>query len=147
MKQVYFLMLLAVFTSLPAHAGQGTIRETDEQIIIEYSGDDSDAKAPLKQKEELAKEGQEQNRLLTEEAKKEAGVDKESAGPAINIRETDMGMVVEYAGGEDGAKAALQHKEELAREEQEQNRRQAAADKEKARAARRAATRPEGADD
>jgi len=150
MKRVYFLILIAVLAAVPAYAGHGTIRETDEQIIIEYSGDEDDTKAAIRQREELAKEEQEQKRKQAEEAKIRAAADKEAAGTTKTIRETDKGVTVEYTGGEDAAKATLKHQEDLAKrelEQREEDKRRAAAEKEAARAARRATTRPERADE
>lgn len=50
-KILLFTALLAL-SHLTAHAGQGTIRETDNAIIIEYSGaGDEDVKAVIKSRE------------------------------------------------------------------------------------------------
>jgi len=50
-------ILLVIFTALvlplPAHAGHGTIQETDSQIIVEYSGGEDDAKTAKEHQEEL----------------------------------------------------------------------------------------------
>ena len=145
MKCLYILIMSAIFT-MPAYAGHGTIRETDEQIIIEYSGDEDDTKAVIQRKEELTKEEQEQKRKQAEEAKMKAAVEKEPVGSAQTVRETDKVVTVEYSGGEDAAKATLKHQEDLAKEEREQIKRRAATEKDAARATRRATTRPERAD-
>jgi hypothetical protein len=39
--------------TLPAHAGQGTIQETDTQIIIEYSGGEDEVKETKTRETEL----------------------------------------------------------------------------------------------
>lgn len=74
MNRRVFLALLLALLPLSAHAGQGTIRETDEGIIVEYSGDEDDAKTSIKQKEELERE---HNRLQAEEAKRKAEIQRE----------------------------------------------------------------------
>jgi hypothetical protein len=58
--------LLLALLPLPAHAGHGTIRETDTAIIIEYEGDANDVKA-AKVQEEI----EEKNIRFTEEAELE----------------------------------------------------------------------------
>lgn len=50
------LAVLFVIVALPAHAGHGTIRETDEEIFIEYYGDEDDKQAAKVLKEEQQKE-------------------------------------------------------------------------------------------
>jgi hypothetical protein len=52
MMQKFILVVLYAALALPAYAGQGTIQETDSQIIIEYSGGDDDVKAAKAQEEE-----------------------------------------------------------------------------------------------
>ncbi len=42
MKRAIFLCLLVTAFALPAHAGHGTLRETETQIFVEYYGDTSD---------------------------------------------------------------------------------------------------------
>ena len=42
MKRAIFLCLLVSGFALPAHAGHGSIRETETQIFVEYYGDASD---------------------------------------------------------------------------------------------------------
>jgi hypothetical protein len=71
MNRRVFLALLFALLPLQAYAGEGTILETDEKIIIEYSGDDNDAKAALSLKEERE---QEQSKLQAEEAKEKRDV-------------------------------------------------------------------------
>lgn len=56
MKNVFYLAACFSLLGLPAHAGQGTILETDTQIIIEYSGSDDDMKAAAIQREERQKQ-------------------------------------------------------------------------------------------
>ena len=53
MKTKFILAIIFVTFSLPAHAGQGTIQETDTQIIIEYSGGEDDVKASETRQKEL----------------------------------------------------------------------------------------------
>jgi basic membrane lipoprotein Med (substrate-binding protein (PBP1-ABC) superfamily) len=69
MIQKFILVALCAALALPAHAGQGTIQETDTQIIIEYSGSDDDVKAAQIQHEEVQKQVQEED---AEIKKKEA---------------------------------------------------------------------------
>jgi hypothetical protein len=71
MKRTLFLMLLAVCAAMPVYAGEGTILESDTQIVVEYTGDAADSLAVLRHQEELVKEEQEQNRQRAEAEKKE----------------------------------------------------------------------------
>ncbi len=45
MKRAIFLCLLVIAFALPAHAGHGTLRETETQIFVEYYGDANDKQA------------------------------------------------------------------------------------------------------
>jgi hypothetical protein len=52
LSKILLFTTLIASTQLTAQAGQGTIRETDDAIIIEYSGDsDEDVKAVIKARE------------------------------------------------------------------------------------------------
>ena len=53
MKTKFILAIIFFTVALPAHAGQGTIQETDTQIIIEYSGGEDDVKASETRQKEL----------------------------------------------------------------------------------------------
>ena len=57
MKTKFILAIIFVTFSLPAHAGQGTIQETDTQIIIEYSGGEDDVKASEVREKDLEIQG------------------------------------------------------------------------------------------
>lgn len=59
MRTVVCLAALAALAGRPAAAGQGTIRETDAGVVVEYSGDESDVRAGQAQKaEEQQKEAE-----------------------------------------------------------------------------------------
>jgi hypothetical protein len=45
MARIFLQLVVCAALALPTHAGQGTIQETDTQIIIEYSGGEEDVKA------------------------------------------------------------------------------------------------------
>jgi hypothetical protein len=53
MTRKFIQIALCTVLALPAHAGQGTIQETDTQIIIEYSGGEDDVKATKSREAEL----------------------------------------------------------------------------------------------
>ena len=53
MTRKFIQIALCAALALPAHAGQGTIQETDTQIIIEYSGGDDDVTAAKTREAEL----------------------------------------------------------------------------------------------
>jgi uncharacterized protein YggE len=53
MTRKFIQIALCAALALPAHAGQGTIQETDTQIIIEYSGGEDDVKATKTREAEL----------------------------------------------------------------------------------------------
>ena len=53
MTKIFVLTVVCAVFALPVHAGQGTIRETDTQIIVEYTGGDEDVKASKAREEEL----------------------------------------------------------------------------------------------
>ncbi len=78
-KIVRILNIILVLAVLPhmAHAGHGTIRETDTQIIVEYEGDADEviAAKSTKEKEEKLKE-QEQKIKEQEEKFKEQEVER-----------------------------------------------------------------------
>jgi len=42
MIRIMLFAVLLLLPSLPVHADEGTIKETDTEIIIEYSGEDTD---------------------------------------------------------------------------------------------------------
>ena len=81
-KQIIFCT--AILTSLPlaALAGQGTIRETDDVIIIEYSGEnDDEVKTAIKTRELETKQAEvDAERRKT---KAEQGAEKAKAKAAI----------------------------------------------------------------
>lgn len=56
MTKTCILFALCAALAQPAHAGQGTIRETETQIIVEYSGGEDDVKAAKAHQEELQKQ-------------------------------------------------------------------------------------------
>ena len=53
---VICLIAMSCILSVPVYAGHGTIKETDTEIIVEYSGDDDDKQAAKVLKEEQQKE-------------------------------------------------------------------------------------------
>ena len=57
MNSIFIILLLAVIPAM-AYAGDGTIHETESQIIVEYSGDASEVAAAnlANEKEERLKE-------------------------------------------------------------------------------------------
>ncbi len=61
MKAMMFIILLLVVSPKAAHAGHGTMYETDTQIVVEYEGDAEEIKAGniAKVKEEKLKEQEE----------------------------------------------------------------------------------------
>ena len=56
MIRILCLTTLFIIISFPVYAGHGTIKETDTEIIVEYSGDDDDKQAAKILKEEQQKE-------------------------------------------------------------------------------------------
>jgi len=62
MTRLFFLVVLFAVVALPCFAGQGTIRETDTQIIIEYWGGEDDARAAEAHRAELKAEAVEEKR-------------------------------------------------------------------------------------
>jgi hypothetical protein len=58
------LAVLIVIVALPAYAGHGTIRETDEEIFIEYYGDEDDKQAAKVLKEEQQKEAVKEEKVV-----------------------------------------------------------------------------------
>jgi hypothetical protein len=58
MTTTFFQLVLCAALALPAYAGQGTIRETETQIIIEYSGGEEGEKAAKTREEELESQRQ-----------------------------------------------------------------------------------------
>ena len=53
MTRKFIQIALCAALALPAHAGQGTIQETDTQIIIEYSGGEDEVKETKTRETEL----------------------------------------------------------------------------------------------
>ncbi len=53
MTRAFHLVVIFSFFAVPCFAGQGTIQETDTQIIIEYWGGTDDVKAAEAHKAEL----------------------------------------------------------------------------------------------
>ena len=74
MNRRVFLALLLALLPLAAYAGQGTILETDDKIIIEYSGDEDAAKTSIKQKEERERE---HGRIQTEDERRKINAQRE----------------------------------------------------------------------
>jgi hypothetical protein len=56
MKKILYLAACFSLLTLPAYAGHGTIRETETEIIIEYSGDEDDKQAAIIIREEREKQ-------------------------------------------------------------------------------------------
>jgi hypothetical protein len=83
-KAIYYFLFAAL--PLTAHAGQGTIRETDDVIIIEYSGEgDADVKAA-----KITKEREEKQAEVDAERQKtraELSNEKSAAKSAAKIAE------------------------------------------------------------
>jgi len=71
-KLTVFVILIIMAHS--AHAGQGTIRETETEIIIEYSGSEEDEKAAKVREAELDKERNAAQVQEIEQIKKEEKV-------------------------------------------------------------------------
>jgi hypothetical protein len=69
-KRIIKLILLQAVLTFPAYAGHGTIRETDSQIIIEYSGGEEDVKAARAHDAELEKQRQDEESKKAEEDEK-----------------------------------------------------------------------------
>jgi hypothetical protein len=69
MTKRFIQVAICAALALPAYAGQGTIQETDTQIIIEYSGGEDDVKAVKAKEEEL--ESQRQAEQATNKKKEE----------------------------------------------------------------------------
>lgn len=64
MTRKLLFALLLTYTSSPAFAGHGTIKETDTEIIVEYSGDANDElAAKLLRDERLKAEANEEKRV------------------------------------------------------------------------------------
>ena len=61
-RNIYCALLFALI-ACPAHAGFGTIRETDKEIVVEYSGDDSEKLAGRLAREEAQKQEQQQEKI------------------------------------------------------------------------------------
>lgn len=87
-RRICLAALIAVLPH-PVHAGHGTIRETDTQIIIEYTGDDYEVKAGKMEKEqeekkkeaEEEKERKDEDKYASQRAKHEARIRaREAAG-------------------------------------------------------------------
>ena len=110
---MWFLLVLIV---LPAHAGHGTILETETSIIIEYSGDASDNQAGTKAEEQPA--GQ---TLPQKVVAPPAAVNTGAPPQAVNVKPDEPGS------------------EKSTRTEQDEARRKQAAEK---RAARRGGRQP-----
>jgi len=68
-KIIHAVLLLAVLPTM-VYAGEGTIRETDKQIVIEYSGENDkdviDAKIVRAQEEKKQEKKDEMIRILAE---------------------------------------------------------------------------------
>ncbi len=62
MIRILCLAALFVTMAFPVYAGHGTIKETDTEIIVEYSGDDDDKQAAKALKEEQQKEAVKQEK-------------------------------------------------------------------------------------
>lgn len=81
---IFYTFLLATYP-LATYAGQGTIRETDNAIIIEYSGeDDPDVKAVI-----IARERNEKQAEVDAKRQKaliEASIEKAKAKAAIRAQ-------------------------------------------------------------
>jgi hypothetical protein len=81
-KKILLSTTFLAFSLQFAHAGQGTIRETEDAIIIEYSGEnDEEVKAALKAKEREEKQAEVD--AEKRKAKAEQGLEKEKAKAAI----------------------------------------------------------------
>lgn len=55
---IFCLAGLLTIVARPAYAGDGTIRETDTQIYVEYSGDDKDIQDGIKHRDEVQRHQQ-----------------------------------------------------------------------------------------
>gem|GEM_PF-1149786 len=110
-KQLIFCAMLLTSFPLTVYAAQGTIRETDDAIIIEYSGEnDEDVKASKIVKEREEKQtavDDERRRTLIEQSKakksaKEAGrnVVRDDAGAEKNTA-PDINSGEEKTAGEE----------------------------------------------
>ncbi|GFE62126.1 hypothetical protein [Geobacter sp. AOG2] len=71
MARMFFLLVLFFVIAVPCFAGQGTIRETDSQIIIEYWGGEDDAKTAEARRAELKMQALEEKRNEEERKKQE----------------------------------------------------------------------------
>jgi hypothetical protein len=74
MIRIVLCAVLLLLPSLPVHAGEGTIKETDTEIIIEYTGENAD-------KQMTEAEKVEQQRI---EEQKEKTVESNKAIAAIH---------------------------------------------------------------
>ena len=80
-KRIIFYTMLLAASPLAVHAGQGTIRETDDAIIVEYSGEnDEDVKAAKIAKEREFK--QEEVDAVRQRTKIEQSLAKKAAKEA-----------------------------------------------------------------
>lgn len=96
-KRILFCTALLAVLPLAVLAGQGTIRETDDAIIIEYSGEnDDEVKAAIKTRELEAKQAEaDAERRKTkaeqgeEKAKAKAAI-REQKGPRVRESEEEL---------------------------------------------------------
>jgi len=83
MNRIIFFVLLLAALPLMAYAGHTTIRETGTGIIVEYTGDEEEAKAAqiVKEQEEAKRAAEEENQRKIEEknAEKRAKSEKRKA--------------------------------------------------------------------
>jgi hypothetical protein len=96
-KRIIFYTILLTALPLAALAGQGTIRETDDAIIIEYSGEnDDEVKAAIKTRELEQKQAEvdaERQKIKAEqgmEKAKEKAAIREQKGPRVRESEEEL---------------------------------------------------------